>query len=146
MRYLLSDKQVNEIAARQQYLYDIFGLYFIEKNSVDGFVSLEPMASGTPPLLFITGHANQVKHYLVKHNKDLTESTIIITSCFPESFFSLRKKGRTIYFSKTCGNYTFLRAGKRYGFDFDISDSELYLYNSKETDFLKKVQDSYILL
>ena len=60
MRYLIAENQSKEIAARQKYLYDIFQLYFIPQNPVDGFIPLVPLGTAEFSVIFIVGHYDQV--------------------------------------------------------------------------------------
>ncbi len=66
MRYLLEKSQYQETAARCEYLYDIFHLYFLPHNKVDGFIPLVPIGTAEPSILFIVGHQDTVKIFLKK--------------------------------------------------------------------------------
>ena len=82
MRYLIAENQSKEIAARQKYLYDIFQLYFIPQNSVDGFIPLVPLGTAEFSVIFIVGHYDQVRKYLKSNIRNIEEGTIVLITCY----------------------------------------------------------------
>ena len=134
MRYLLPLEQRAELSGRQAYLFGIFHVYFVVTHVDHGFMTLVPFpfTDHYPSILFITGHADQVYRYLECQFQEVSESSIVITSCFSRIFSSF-SRDRTIYVpaESEYHAFCFLRDGKLFGFDFDISDAELNLYNSR---------------
>lgn len=144
MRYLIHESQQSELAARQEYLYDLFHMYFLPGNPEGGYIPLYPVVSNSPDILFITGHVGQVNRYLEATIGKISEQIIVITSCFGVSFrkISLQK---TIYVPSVSEALCPLHDGRPYGFAFNISDAELNLYNSRG-DIIDRIQASYIRL
>ena len=141
MRYLLHETQRDELTGRQQYLYDVFRLYFLPGKPEGGFIPLMPVGTGCPDILFITGHTDFVRDYLNRAIKGIPEKTIIITSCMGRSFKKYTA-GKEIYVPDLKQPLCLLRDGRPYGFDFEISDAELNLYNSTGT-IMERIQTAY---
>lgn len=129
MRYLLHESQMNEFTSRNTYLYDIFHMFFLPGHPEGRYIPLSPVGAKGPNILFITGHTNYVQEYLDSKINEIPEKTIVITSCFGVSFKKYASK-KKIFVPNVPGNLCLLRDGKPFGFDFDISDSELNLYNA----------------
>lgn len=129
MRYLLHQNQISELKARQSYLFDIFHLYFLPSQPEGSYISLTPLGSGSPDMLFITGHTDQVLDYLNSHIRQVPEHCIVITSCMGRYFrnFAAQKE---IYVPDIHNDFCLLRNGSNYGFGFYISDAELDFYNA----------------
>ena len=141
MRYLLHESQWKEIHARQQYLFDVFRLYFLPNTLQAGFIPLKSVGKGYSDILFITGHTNYVEAYLGKMVTRIRENVIVITSCMGYSFKKYTK-GKEIYVPDPKTPLCLLRDGQPYGFDFDISDAELDMYNSSGT-IMERIQSAY---
>ena len=144
MRYLVPTHQETEIHGRQEYLYDVFHLYFLPHEIIDDYIHLISVGCIGPDILFIVGHYDEVLTYLSNNIESITESEIIITTCFAERFidFSIKKR---IYVPITEDGICPIRPGKPYGFDFDITDAELNLYNSNGS-ITERVNKGYRLL
>ena len=141
MRYLLHESQLNELAARRVYLYDIFRLYFLPRNQERGYIPFIPLGTKDPDVLFITGHTDQVQDYLENMIDYIPEKSIVITSCFGMLFHKYISK-KDIYVPNSCLIYCPLRDGKPFGFDFFISDAELDFYNAAG-DTMARIQTAY---
>ena len=141
MRYLLHESQWGELSGRQQYLYDVFSMYFLPGQPEGGFIPLKPVGKDNLQILFITGHTNYIGDYLSRAIKSLPEKTIVITSCMGRSFkkYASRKE---IYIPDLIQSLCLLRDGHPYGFDFEISDAELDLYNATGT-IMERVRSVY---
>ena len=144
MRYLLHETQQGELHARQQYLFDVFRMYFLPGTPEGGFIPLTPVGTGCPDILFITGHANYVGGYLSGTAKNIPEKTIVITSCMGQSFKKYVAK-KEIYIPDPKQLLCLLRDGQPYGFGFMISDAELDLHNSSGT-IMERIQAAYVRL
>lgn len=64
MRYLLHKSQAHELEARQEYLFDIFHLYFLPGKPEGSYIPLIPVGTKGLDVLFITGHTTYV-HFSV---------------------------------------------------------------------------------
>src|SRR5699024_7591576 len=73
MRYLLHHSQLNELKARQAYLYDIFHMYFLPGKPEGSYIPLVPLGAKGPDVLFITGHTQQVHAYLNAYFNQIPE-------------------------------------------------------------------------
>lgn len=146
MRYLIAESQSQEISARCEYLYDIFGLYFIQQNKIDGFIPLVPIGTAEPSVLFIIGHQNQVMSFLKQNISKLNEKTLVMVTCMASSFKPFHKFNKRMYFSTANKELSYRYTGSDYGFKFDITKSELDFYNSPKKDILERLDDTFILL
>lgn len=146
MRYLLAENQAHEISSRCEYLYDIFGLYFIPQNKINGFIPLVPIGTAEPSILFIIGHQNQVMRFLKLNIKQINEETLVIVTCMASTFKPFQKFNKRMYFSTSNKNLSYRYNGHDYGFDFDLTESELDFYNSPKRDIWERLNDSFELL
>lgn len=144
MRYLIPKSQDAEIHGRQEYLYDIFHLFFLPHESNDDYIQLIPVGCIGPDLLFIIGHNDQVLIFLTNNIDSIQESSIVVTSCFAEKLIGISYK-KKLYVPITEDSICRIRPGKPYGFDFDITDAELRLYNSSGT-IIERVNKCYRLI
>lgn len=125
MRYILFKKNVsiNEIKSRQEFLYNIFNIYtlpFIYGN----YIKFKSIPEKYGNIIFINGHNNDVFNWLIKNFPN--EDIIVMISCYQGIIRILKFPYKEIYST----NYiTYKLNGKDYGFDFDITDEELNLYN-----------------
>lgn len=141
MRYLIHETQAGDIPGRNCYLYDIFHLYFLPRKSEGGYISLIPIGTKGPDILFITGHTDQVENYLQAYIQTIPEKTIIVTTCLPEKLKKFKNK-KDFYVPNIDGIFCYTRDGKQYGFDFNPSDAELNMYNASGT-INQKIQAAY---
>lgn len=140
MKYLLAQNQRDEIPARRDYLQDVFGLIYLPKKEVDGFIPLVPLGTAEPSVLFMIGHYDQVTYYLEKHSHEINEKIVILITCCVNKIKKYKKKN-AIWFASVANNgLSYCYDGRKYGFDFDITKSELDFYNSKESDIIKRLE------
>ena len=104
-------------------------MYFLPGKPEGNYIPLIPLGAKGPDVLFITGHTHQVRDYLGSYINQIPEHCIVITSCMGRSFkkFAVKKE---VYVPDIHQDYCLLRDGRPYGFEFDISDAELYFYNA----------------
>ena len=139
MKYIMLTCNLDnkELRSRQEYLYDVFKLFTIPFK-VNGVVELKTFPFKKTDLLFMYGHNIQVNDYLKNHT--VIEKNIVLITCYIGSITNLKLRGKNLYYSDVITNKL---DGKRYGFDFDITNSELNLYNSKEKSIYKRIQNSF---
>lgn len=130
MRYMLHKSQLAELVARQEYLYDIFRLYFLPGKPEGSYIPLIPVGPTQIDMLFITGHIYDVRRYLDTYITQIPEKSIVITSCFGLTFQRYTSQ-KEIYVPNPNLNLCHVRNGKPYGFNFSISDAELDFYNAQ---------------
>lgn len=149
MRVLIQCNAKNEeIIGRKEYLYNVFKLYFVNNMRFNnGFIVLESFPKQEYDILIIKGHKNVVYDYLINNNKLVYEQTIIAVTCFPDEFKKLRMHDKKLYFPKVNLNgEAILYKGIEYGFSFDITDSEIDLYNNKNENIYKRIEESFVKL
>lgn len=136
--------QIHELAARQQYLYDVYRLFFIPTESEGDYIPLLPVGAKGPEVLFITGHTSQVANYLENFIGQIPEKTLVVTSCFGGNFkkYAVRKN---VYVPRNGLDFCLIRRGKAFGFDFDISDAELGFYNATG-GLIERIKAAYSML
>ena len=140
MRYLLPCRQRGELIPRYHYLYDTFRLYFLETGTIGNFIVLESFPFQYQNDIFVIyGHNIEITTLFAGFCNNIHEKNVFIISCSPikPGGFSLRKK--RVYLAPQQDDSLRLRKGVNYGFEFDITDVELYLYNSRTTDHLAKL-------
>ena len=123
---------MEEIAARQKYLYDIFNVYVIVKCQHDGFIHLESFPSHIHDFFIIIGHNSEVQIYLMKNLQSIPERNLIVVSCLINERFLRSLPFENVFLAKERDNDSrvYFYDGTDYGFPFEITDSELDLYNS----------------
>ena len=137
MRYLLHRTQLSELNARQEYLFDIFHLYFLPGKPEGSYIPLIPVGVKGPDVLFITGHTNYVLDYMEQYHRQISEHNIVITSCMGQKFKKYVSKKRVIYTPNSKGIFCCFHNGAPYGFTFNISDAELDFYNADGNIWLR---------
>lgn len=144
MRYAFKEINKKELVARNQYLYDVFKLYFIPVKTQDGFIILQSIPSNCISLFFITGHRMDVINYLSKNKNCISEKNVVINSCFDKKFKKAFKKKHVFVSHYDSENYSKIRDGRSYGIDFCVTNSELNLLNSKDNDPIKRLNKAFI--
>lgn len=147
MRYLLSTNMHGEQAVRQQYLYDVFQVWFVRTRETDGFITLQafPFTYENDILIFY-GHNKDIRAYLKSHGKSISEKNIFIISCSLYDNKDYILSGKKTYLSIDRNCFTHLLIGKEYGFDFNITECELNLYNNSCSTPLEKLTSSLVRL
>lgn len=147
MRYLLQKSFISEIPARQQYLYDTMHLWVLPKESTDdSFIILEGLAS-TLDICFIVGHNFFVKKLL--ESTSIPEHTIVAITCDGQvNFKNLKLNNKELYISRQDHRkLSPLYRGKEYGFDFDLTESEILFYsNCKTLSIISSIKKSFTKL
>ena len=132
MRYLLATSLAGETTSRINYLQEIFHLYFIPRRQQgDNFISLLPVGTVDPSILFIAGHNWSVYQFLHDNGSDLPENTLVLITCISREFRSVLPKHKTIFATNPLsGGSTPILNGYEFNFGFDISEAELKFYNN----------------
>lgn len=148
MRYLFYKSEEDSLNHRIEYIFDIFKLYAIKTGETNKFIVLEtfPFKTSTsyPKILFIIGHSKDVNRYLEQNIANITENIILTITCFPDKLKKFLKYNKQIYSSKNKGGITNIYKGDNWGFKFDISDSEINLYNNRRLDLLDNINKSMV--
>ena len=139
MRYILQAEFADETNHRRDYLYKIFHLWFIvsiDKNENRVLTSMPDTSQKY--IVFIVGHNSFVKRYIC--TKDLTGKTIVAITCDGYCKFKKKKiscKHLFLPYLNTIG-YAELLTGYNYGFDFNLTESEIQFYNSPKNWSIEK--------
>lgn len=146
MRYAIKCTDEQELKYRLEYLEEIFKMKFMFEIKKDDFLIYHSFPIRNSNIFFIIGHCHEIKKFL--ENNKIKEKNVVINSCYPNSISKISKiKSKKIYFSKTeetGKNYLF--NGSEYNLQFDITNSELDLLNSKKNRVIEKIRDSYVKL
>ncbi len=140
MRYFLPKSKASEQKLRKQFLFDVFHLWFVNNGSIGGFDILEsfPFCSNSN-ILIIYGHNYPVYKFLNDFSDSVHEDKLFIISCSIKDNSQYAQNGKKVYLSPQTNHRVFLMHGEEFGFEFDITDVELNLYNSKEKNVLSKL-------
>lgn len=139
MRYILLRKKITfeEIRSRQEYLYDVFKIYTIP-FFFDNYIELRSIPENYGNVVFINGHNNQVYSFLM--NEEPKEHDIVMITCYQRLVKKIKFPNKDMFFTDTT---TDKLNGKEYGFDFEITNSELDLYNCSYTSVKDKINYSF---
>ncbi|CDE95851.1 putative uncharacterized protein [Clostridium sp. CAG:914] len=139
MKYVLLRKKVfaEEIKSRQEYLYDIFKVYTIPFY-FDNYVELRSIPENFGNIIFINGHNGQVHSYLM--SKKIEENVIVMITCYQGLVQTVNLNNKKMFFTDIT---TDKLNGKEYGFNFEITNSELNLYNCPYTSLNDKIEYSF---
>ena len=143
MRYLLATSKYEEIPSRCDYLHDVFGFYFCPNTISDGFISLTPLGVCEVPFLFIVGHYTQVENYLKQNSDNISEKYIILITCFADKLKKYKSKNIVFYSSYDINGLSYLYPGVEYGFQFNITESELKYYSSKTPNMILRLDSAF---
>ena len=139
MRYILLRKKISfeEIKSRQEYLYDVFKVYTIPFY-FDNYIELRSIPENYGNVVFINGHNNQVYSFLI--NEEPKEHDIVMITCYQGLVKKIKFSDKDMFFTDTI---TDKLNGKEYGFDFEITNSELNLYNCSYNSIKDKINYSF---
>lgn len=146
MRYLLSKSLQDELHGRVTYLYNVFHVYFSSVELGD-FIQLVPIGTLDLSVLFIVGHNNNVFHYIRENCNLIKEKTIVLITCIDTRRCTNLPSGKTIYATNPLSDgFTTLYNGMEFGFSFKISESELLFHKDRNTDYQKRISESFYLI
>lgn len=133
----------SEIKARKQYIEKVTGVWFVSQKKIDNFLVLESMPSTyNKNICIIYGHNYLIDRLLSTKADLLPEKNIFIFSCK-----STKKEywvtGKNIYLAPQTKGKMRLINGELYGFSFDITETEINLYNSRKNNIFAKLKESF---
>ena len=147
IRYVLLPSRIAERAARQDYLCEALHRYFVLQPGLGNSVELRSFPFSPIQYTFLCGHNYEVDQYLQNHRDSISGEILVIISCTP---LLLRKRHpwiRGAYFCKVDHDgYANTRYGNAFGFNFDVTDSEINFYNSDKTNLDARLQSCFIKL
>ena len=125
-----------EIQSRMHYCNNAFHLYFtfqIDANSL----RIRSFPNTAVEYLFIVGHNNDICKYIL-NKKDYVKNIIIISCGIPEIYFK-KFNAKHIFVSNRNSSKNYFYNGRDWGFNFNITEDELDLYNLNGKDIKEKV-------
>ena len=142
MKYFLHKEKETEIRARKEYLEQTFHFWFVEKERINSFIVLESFPStAEKEICIVYGHNYEVAYLLKNHSICIPEKNLFIISCLTRNKRDFILSGKRTYIAPQKANEKIkLRYGYEFGFEFDISDVELNLFNSKTSNIYNKLQ------
>lgn len=139
------DINQTEIDNRINYINSVFHDFVRVGKETDTYVTLKSLLDDSSSILYIVGHNIAVYEYIESNKKNIKEKTIIIVSCFA---FNIKRVSnlldKDIYISKNINGITINYAPEEYGLGFEISDSEICLYNIKDKNIYDKIKECFI--
>ena len=145
MRYFLHKEKALEISARKEYLEQTFHFWFVEREPINSFIVLESFPStAEKEICIVYGHNYEVSYLLKNHSICIPEKNIFIISCLTKNKRDFILPGKRTYVAPQKANERIkLRYGYEFGFEFDISDVELNLFNSNVKNIYDKLKLSF---
>lgn len=137
LRYILckdSSNSKEDIIGRKNYIYDTFPEIFrIEVIDYEDRIELECYSLSKINIVVLIGHNTSVSKFIYANSNSIVCDTLIIISCYMKDMnLHKLKKVKRIFASKTTKDETQRIKGQDFGFNFNITDSELMLYNLKK--------------
>lgn len=147
MRYLLTKKNAHEQELRQQFLFEVFHLWFVNNGELGDFDILQafPFCSNDD-ILIIYGHNYSIRRLFEAYSDAIYEKNIFIISCSLDNNCDYRIYGKNVFLAPQTNRRAQLLRGTEFGFDFDITQAELSLYNCREKNVFSKLLAAFELL
>lgn len=132
MRYFIHKSFTNELFSRKEYLYDVFSIWTIPYNYNSDFIVLKSIPLNSIDICFILGHNWSVKKFI--ENNSIHENHIVAITCDGyANFGSLNLRNKKLFLpNQDLNNLAPLLKGDLYGFNFDLTESEILFYNSSK--------------
>ncbi len=141
MRYIfLNEISKSEKELRQKYLYDTFKLFFIELNG-NKHIEFVSIPSNANDCILIYGHNNKVNNFL--NSNTIAENKILLITCNKDLTIPYKIRKKEIHISKNNSEITYCYDGRQYGFDFDVTDSEILLFRYRNSNFCEQINRSF---
>ena len=107
-------------------------LWTKRSQAENGFITLESIPACSLDVLFIFGHNSEVENYFLNYLASIYETNIVIITCSAYTNLSLVKKSsKKVYLTHQKDNSVAeLLLGTKFGFTFDLTESELIFYNN----------------
>lgn len=148
MRYLIPYSMSNEMLARKKYLFDSLHLWTKLIPYNEEFLCLEGFPIQELDIFFILGHNYKLKKFLTNNLRDIYENTIVAITCDGTvGISSINVHGKNLYipYQDKLNNLAYLLNGSEYGFDFDLTESEIIFYNTKKNpNIINRLNSSFL--
>lgn len=146
MRYLISESFAATVPARQKYIWDSMNLWTKQNPMENGFITLESIPACSLDVLFIIGHNFQIEHYLDNCLSEIYENNVVVITCNSGIQLSrLCQLCKNIYLThQGQERIANLLNGTKYGFTFDLTESELIFYSNRHlTDITTRINNAF---
>ena len=145
MKYLIS-KSASNIKERVEFVQDLINLPLYPKVGVlDNFHYYQTFPFiPKPNICLIFGHNKEIAN-LLSNNLDLiSENNVFIISCAINYLNDYNAPNKNIYLCDQMNDEQVrFRNGRDFGLNFEVTDVELYLKQSKESDILEKFKSCF---
>lgn len=146
MKYFISKSFDTEEEKRVNFISKLVGLpLYPNPNAFDGFVLYQTFPFiPNPNICLIFAHNFEVAKFLKENISLISEDNIFIVSCANDYLDNYNIPNKNIYLCDQNENgYALFRNGSTYNLDFNPTDTEIYLAQSKEQDILKKFKSCF---
>ncbi len=147
MRLILQDCFKEEIHSRKVFFYETLHLWLVASSIKKDCIQLISIPTNCLNVVFVIGHNYWVNFFL--KNNTISEKRIVVITCDRNINLSYKKfPAKIMYLShQNKYNYSELIQGDLYGFDFDLTESEILFYNTnKDDDIDKRLEASFCKL
>lgn len=147
MQLILQSCFKNELISRQKFFYETLHLWLVVSSQMSEkrkYIQLKSIPTNCLDVIFIVGHNSFVEDYL--NNNTINEERIVVITCDKDINLSSKKiPTKTIYLShQNEADFTELIKGDCYGFDYDLTESEILFYNTNNNDdIVKRIEMSF---
>ncbi|MBP3916965.1 hypothetical protein [Clostridium sp.] len=141
MRYLIDKVYMESKNSRIKYIYEAFKLNALQKNQEDEFIIIDTLPLEYEDIFFIIGHNPKVYQYLKDNIKDIKANNIVAITCNTKMLRELSGLGKNIFIPYESDGLLNYYDGSEYGFDFNITDCELALYNDNGLNIIDKINE-----
>lgn len=150
MKYLISESFEYSRIDRAKFIQDAIGLplFYYKRKVFDKFYLYQSFPFNTEPdVCLIFGHNKEVADLLKNQSELIPEKNIFIITCAINYLSEYNVSNKNIYLCPQTddGNVRF-RNGLDFHLSFIVTDTELFLAQSKENDVLKKFESCFELI
>lgn len=135
MKLILDNRLKNELVDRFAYMYDVFHTYMQINKKAEYYIEASSFPKHELDYIVIIGHNIFIAQYLI-NNRIFAEKLIVI-SCDAEPIINYNSNNircSEIYIAKSDKSTVDRFLGEEYGFNFDITESEIDLYNNRKKE------------
>lgn len=141
MKYLISKSLDEQKEERVKFVENLIKQPLYPRDGVfDGFHFYQTFPFiPNPDICLVFAHNKEVAGLLDKNIELISENNIFIISCAINYLRDYNIPNKNIYLcDQMDDDQVRFRKGSDFGIDFEVTDAEIYLKQSKETDPLKK--------
>lgn len=130
-----------EAISRKLFIEEVFGIK-VYMTFYTNYLLFESKKTFMKNVLIICGHNNKVYEFLI--NNTISEKKIYMISCYTFPLDRLKLKNKRLYISLNDNCVTKIYDGKFFNFNFDLTETELILYNYRNYDNNLKLSKSFL--